>query len=280
MKSTPRFRRFAIVGCGYVGTAAGRALVTDGCDVVGTTTRPERFAELSKVGITPAVARVDQIEKLRELFVDRDAVLVCMAAGRRRGDYHAVYAQGARNIVAALTDTPVERIIYTSSTRVYHEDHGGWVDEASPTVAVDEASEALIDAEDTLLEGGRKIGASTSILRLGGIHGAGRELTEQIRAAAGSSRDDGDEFVNLIHAPDIVDAIVGLTRVAHHGLLNLTDGRPTARRVLYDRILAAYQLPPITWRPTFQSKLGKRVRSDRVRELLGVCFKPAISPED
>jgi nucleoside-diphosphate-sugar epimerase len=273
-----RCERVAIIGCGYVGMATGRRLVVEGTDVLGTTTTPERFGELSQVGIQPSLARVDQ-EILRDICATVDTVVITVAAGRHN-NYSDVYATGAKNIIAAITGTSVQRIIYTSSTRVYSENNGAWVDENTPTVSIDDASAALIDAERTLLDGGAKLDISTSILRLGGLHGPGRELAPRICAAAGTTRSDGDMFVNLVDVRDIVSVIVALTRISHHGVLNVTDGAPITRRRLYDRELDARELPPITWLASPEKKLGKRVRNDRVSELLGLSFRVFGNPDD
>jgi len=279
MLPTHRCERVAIIGCGYVGTATGRRLVAEGADVLGTTTSPERFDDLSQVGIHPRLLRVDQPERLRDVCAKVDTVIIAVAAGRRN-NYSDVYATGAKNVITAIAGTPVRRIIYTSSTRVYSEDNGLWVDEKTPTVSIDDASVALIDAERTLLDGEANLDISTSILRLGGIHGPGRELSPRICASAGTSRGDGDMFVNLVDVRDIVSVIVALTRISHHGVLNVTDGAPITRRRLYDRELNARELPPINWLCPSEKKLGKRVRNDRVTELLGLSFRVFATPND
>ncbi len=250
----------------------GQQLVADGVDVLGTTTTPERCAQLTQVGIHPVLARLDQVDALRDVLSGRDTIILTIAAGRGRGNYHDVYATGSKNIVATLAGTSVRRLIYTSSTRVYGEDAGAWVDEDTPTLSVDGASAALIEAEQRLLDGGLRLGVPTSILRLGGIHGVGRELSPRICAAAGSSRSDGDAFVNLIDARDLVAVMAALTKITHHGILNVVDGAPMLRRELYDGELLAKGLPPISWDPPPEKKLGKRVRNDRVTELLGLSF--------
>ena len=71
---------------------------------------------------------------------------------RQDGDYRRVYVDGARNLIKALPGTPVRRIIYTSSTGVYRQQDGNWVDERSATEPSDERSAALLETEQILLQ--------------------------------------------------------------------------------------------------------------------------------
>jgi len=278
METTPCSKRVAIVGCGYVGMAVGRRLVADGAELVVTTTTPARCRSLCEMGFIPVVARLDQVEVLRTLLVGCDAVLLTVSAGRGAKRYRRVYAEGAKNLVLALGGSGVRRIIYTSSTRVYRENAGGWVDENSSTRQVDSAGQALVEAENTLLNGGAKMGASTSVLRLGGIHGPGRDLVERIWAAAGSTRNDGEAFVNLVNVLDVVETIARLIPLQHHGVLNVTDGKPLVRRSLYDYHLKAHGRSPIHWQSSPDRTPGKRVVNRLVCELLGMSFTPAPAP--
>jgi nucleoside-diphosphate-sugar epimerase len=189
--------------------------------------------------------------------------------------------------VAACRDTPVRRIAYTSSTRVYAQDDGGWVDEDSPTEPPDDDGRALVQAERTLLDapgnGFLFPDSTVAILRLGGIHGPGRELSSRIHRAASSERIDGDAFVNLIHLNDIVEVMVLIPETRYHGVINVCDGRPMLRRELYDREIARAGLEPIRWGRRDRGgsgaggpPRGKRVSNDRLRQLLDLTPQPAV----
>ncbi len=279
MTSGTTRQRVAIIGCGYVGTALGRALADDGHDVVGTTTTPARAEDLRAEGIRPIVLEMADTDGMRELLQDRDAAVMCVAAGRKRSSYRQVYLEGAVHLLSAAKGTPIRRIIYTSSTRVYGQDDGSWVNESSPTQPADENGRILLETEQALLHigapadrlGGNSIEAYTTVLRLGGIWGYGRDLVSRIRTLAGSRRDDGDGFVNLIHRDDVVAATGALLLANHDGVLNLCDNKPTTRREFYDRILCEERLPPIEWiTPSSPPRLGKRVSNRRIIETLGL----------
>ncbi len=261
-------RKIAILGCGYVGGAVGASLVDDGHDVVGTTTTPERQPEIAEVGIKPIVLQLSDTENLRSRLVDRNAVYLCVAAGRERRNYREVYLDGAGNLVLAMKDSAVGRIIYTSSTGVYGRDDGGWVDEETSPEPVSENGRILLATEHELLTAGERMGIAVSVVRLAGIIGPGRDPADRVASLAGTTRDDGDAYINLVHRDRIVDVLTRLLSIDHHGVLNLSNNQPETRRAYYDRLLAARNLTPINWENPDRLKLGKRIRADRIDKLL------------
>ncbi len=231
----------------------------------------------SDLGITPVVLEHAQTDRLHALLCDRDTVYLTLAAGRQRSDYREVYLEGVKNLLRAAEGTPVTRIVYTSSTQVYGQNDGSCVDECSPTEPQNENGRVLLAAEEALLDGtraelsGEHASICATVVRLGGIHGPGRDLAERIRSAAGKQRTDGDAYVNLIHRDDIVTALVRLLDVAYRGVLNLTDDTPVKRRELYDGVINTAGLPPIRWTSNdAPPNLGKRVRSTLIKRTLGL----------
>jgi nucleoside-diphosphate-sugar epimerase len=209
-------------------------------------------------------------EPLTDIIRDCDAVYLTIAPGRTGQSYEDVYLRGAELVVGALRDSSVNRLIYTSSTRVYGESNGGWVDEQTPPVPSDENGRILLAAEDMLLSASQSLSVNVTVVRLGGIHGPQRVLADRIRSHTGTTLSGGDGYVNLIHRDVIVDALVQLIDVDHNGVLNLVDATPTTRRELYDRIIADAGLKPIRWVDDGPDDKGKRVSSCLVRELLNL----------
>lgn len=269
-------RRITIIGCGYVGRALGAALAGAGHEVTGTTTTPARVAELQSANVTPRILTIDDEAAVDRAIKGAHAAVVTIAAGRG-GDYEATYAQGLRRIVAACGRFGVRTLIYTSSTRVYAQDDGAWVDESTPVEPVDAQSNALIRAEQAVLDGHADV--TGTVVRLGGIYGPGRSIAERVRAATGTRRDDGRHFVNLIHRDDIVAALERLVDHETGGVFNLVDDRPTPRRDLYDAIVSHGGLAPIVWEDRAGPIRGKRVSNARIKSELGlVLLHPTLDP--
>ena len=272
-QSTPRV---AILGCGYVGSALGRALVHRGCSVVGTTQSGQRNEELRQMGITPRILEIGDPDQLSKVLADRDVVYLTLAPKKGRGDYRDVYLTGARNLITTLDKTPVRRVIYTSSTRVYSQNDGSWVTESSPTNPTDERGRVLLQTEQVLVgddptsqESSQR---SITILRLSGIYGPKRDLSERIRSLAGTRRDDGNVYVNLIHLDDIVAAMCAVLASNGSQILNLSNDQPILRSQLYDRVLAELDLPPISWASSDGRLRGKRVSNQRLKQTLGLTL--------
>jgi len=283
---------------------------SQGHDIVATTTTPSHIDELRQLGLTPALLNIANVDQLRDLLADREAVYLTIARSRRGVDYRDVYLAAAQSLASAATGTPVKRIIYTGSTRIYGQDDGSWVDESSPTEPKDENGRTLLQTEGTLLQdlpnsredplltspldkgGTRGVlpGATTpravpmpkqrqpppvtvTILRLGGIYGPDRDYRRRIRGLAGTTRTDADLYVNLIHLDDIVQALMALLSVPYHGVLNLVDDSPEQRGTMYDRVLNEANLRPIQWRKDEETTgLGKRVHNDLIKRTLDITL--------
>jgi nucleoside-diphosphate-sugar epimerase len=257
----------AIIGCGYVGSELARRLVANGHDVLGTTRSPERLPELQQLGIAAEQLDVSDADRMKSLLAGRQAVYLTVAAGRRDADYERVYLTAARNLAAAAASAGVIRMIYTSSTSVYGQDDGQWVTEDSPTEPDSENGRILVKTERVLLDA--QLPRGVSVVRLAGIHGPGRELQRFAAAAAGSTRDDGHAYVNLVHRDDVAGALIALLPLQHHGVLNLCDDQPIVRRELYDRLIRSAGVAPITWTaPSDSAGCGKRVCNQRIKALL------------
>jgi nucleoside-diphosphate-sugar epimerase len=262
-------RKIAILGCGYVGAALGRALSAKGHDCVGTTTTKSRCDDIRSLGITPTVLTLDDTKRLSQLLADRDLVYLTVGAGRQKRDYREVYLRGAMHLLDAIKNTSVQQIVYTSSTRVYGQNDGSWVDEDSPTEPISEDGKTLVETERLLLEGARSQGVTATVLRLSGIHGPGRDPASRIAQHAGTTRSDGDVFVNLIHIDDIVTAMSALLNIEYDGVLNLSDDQPTPRRLFYNTLIARSALAPIRWtNPAPPTPRGKRIRNNRAKREL------------
>jgi len=226
------------------------------------------------------VLDLSDTEHLASILADRDTVYLTIAPKRQDQDYRSVYLAGVNHLLDVLPSTPVRRVIYTSSTRVYGQDDGSWVDEDSPTVPKDEKGQILLKVEQRLLEAaldnttGDK--RAITILRLSGIIGPGRDPADRIRLLTGTNRDDGNSYVNLIHRDQAVAAMIQLRSVPHTGVLNLSDDTPQLRRLYYDLLLSEAGLEPIRWEDSDHPSRGKRILNDRIKKLLDINLRHPI----
>jgi nucleoside-diphosphate-sugar epimerase len=219
-----------IAGCGYVGTALGMRLTQRGDEVWGLRRDPSdlpptfhRFAaDLAEPG------------PLSRLPRDFDFVVYAASAGESSDvAYRRAYVTGLTYLLVALSGSKVRRIFFTSSTAVYAQSNGEWVDERSETNPTHFAGLRTLEAEAALRQGP----IPATVLRCAGIYGPGRtRLIDSVRDGTARAT---DRFTNRIHRDDIAGSIVFLMDSGQtEDLLVLSDNEPAPQQEV-TRFLAA-----------------------------------------
>jgi nucleoside-diphosphate-sugar epimerase len=156
--------KILIVGCGDVGGRLAQQLVAAGHEVHGL-----RRSPFALPGVASLQGDVTQPESLR-FPTGLDYVFVLLAPGTAGEEiYRRVYLEGTRNMLTALQGQPLRRVFWISSSSVYAQDDGSWVDEESPATATGTAG-ILRQSEALVLESAWP----TTIVRFSGIYGPGR----------------------------------------------------------------------------------------------------------
>lgn len=201
--------RVLIAGCGYVGTALGRRLAAEGHQVFGLRRDPQGLPD----SIEPLEADLTDPGTLAALPGGLDAVVYAASSGGGGdGAYRRAYEEGPRNLLGALEGrgAPVRRLLYVSSTGVYGQDEGEWVDEGSPTDPVRARARSLLAGERIARESPHP----ATVVRFGGIYGPGRtRLVERVRA--GDARcPPRTVYSNRIHRDDCAGVLRHLLLLA------------------------------------------------------------------
>src|SRR5688572_18566798 len=163
-----------LFGCGYLGGLVARLWRGAGHEVHVVTRSAAKAATLAQEGIRPLVADITDAGSLRRCDWPAEIDSVLFAVGYDRGSgspIEAVYAQGLANVLVALPPH-VGRFIYISTTGVYGNAAGDWVDEQTPCWPERAGGRASLAAEQALKE--HPPGERSLILRLAGIYGPGR----------------------------------------------------------------------------------------------------------
>jgi nucleoside-diphosphate-sugar epimerase len=198
--------RILIAGCGDVGTALGQNLGAAGHEVWGLKRRP---TDLPPV-IRPLAADLADPATLTRLPPDLDVIVYsAAAAGFSEAQYRAAYTDGVRNLLDALRagcQRP-RRLLFTSSTSVYGQHRGEWVDEDSPAEAESFSGRCIRAGERLLWDSPWPAVA----VRFGGIYGPGRtRLIDGVRAGT-ATRPTGDPiYTNRIHRDDCARVLAHL----------------------------------------------------------------------
>ena len=203
--------RTLIAGCGYVGSALAQELVASGHTVWGLRRDPAGLPE----GVHPLAADLTKAETLQALPNNLDFVIYAASAGgRREENYRAAYVDGLRCLLTALAAqrSSIRRVLFTSSTSVYPQDDGSWIDEETPATPTHFTGTLLRQAEDLLWNSG----FSAVVLRLAGIYGPGRfRLIEQITKGEARCSDGPPRYSNRIHRDDCAGALHHLMQLPH-----------------------------------------------------------------
>jgi len=212
-----------IIGCGYLGRRVATLWHAQGRQVFAVTRRPS-----SESRATPLVCDVLDPSSLRNLPAV-DTVLYAIGFDRTSGaSMRAVYVDGLANVLAHLPAP--KRFIYISSSSVYGQTDGGWVDETSQTVPMEESGRIVLDAERAL----RARLPEAIVLRFAGIYGPGRLLRRASIEKGEPIVGDADRWLNLIHVEDGAAAILAAEANGEPGATyNVCDDHPVRRRYFY-----------------------------------------------
>lgn len=257
----------AIIGCGYLGSDAAKLWTKKGYRVTATTRHPERLPELSAVAQKSIVLKGSDEEALVPLISNNEEIVVTIAA-----DDVEHYESAYLNTAAAFRHLALEnnlprRLLYTSSTSVYGDHNGQWVDETSELRGKSDQAKILIEAERLYLSL-QELGWSVCIFRLAELYGPGRELSKRVQQLQGHTfPGTGKHYTNMIHKSDATFAIDYALR--HHltGVYNLADDDHPTRKELYDKIAQKFHLPKVKWDPTLTGLHSgdKRVSNHKIK---------------
>lgn len=269
--------RRLILGCGYLGRRVARLWISAGHEVVALTRSPEHAETLRGAGIVPALGDVTDVESLRRLPEVETAL---WAVGFDRASGHSqrtVYVDGLENAVHALSGR-VGRWIVVSSTSVYGQTDGSWVDERSDCVPNKPNGQVCHDAEHAfrrLLESQPEVGGH--VLRLAGLYGPKRLLQRLAGLQAGTPLTGNPEaWLNLIHVDDAARSVLACERSTERRATWLgVDDRPIRRREYYGLLARLAGAPEPVYEAsaadsTELSDFNKRCSNRALRRQLGV----------
>ena len=142
-----------------------------------TTRSEQRASEFSDIGLRPLVLDTTKSASMKQLHsMSIDTVVVAVGMDRSRYDsVYQVYANGLKNVLENLADD-VGQLVYVSSTGVYGDFDGAWVDENSPTEPQRDGGKACLAAEQILQSS--RFSDRATILRMAGLYGNDRVPTK------------------------------------------------------------------------------------------------------
>jgi nucleoside-diphosphate-sugar epimerase len=239
-----------------------------------TTRSPNRAVELARLGLRPIVGDLTQGLALPTDASPIDSVL--FAAGFRASvgeDLPGICVAGLKHALDSLSDDVV-RFIYASSTGVYGQEDGSWVDEQSPTQPTRASGVAYLAAENFLAQ--HRLANRRIVLRFAGLYGPGRVPKASAIERGEPIETPPSHFLNLIHIDDAADVVVQLDQcVTPPQMYVVSDGEPVLRSEFYGELARLLKAPgPQFCEPGPESSKSnrsmgnKRIRPTRLKSVL------------
>jgi nucleoside-diphosphate-sugar epimerase len=233
-------RRLLIIGCGDV---AMRMLpfVRDRYRIYALSHSPDRFARMRESGVVPILGDLDRAATLAPLAgLATDVVHTAPPQPRGKRDLRTA------RLIAALAkgESLPQQLVYISTSGVYGDCAGEYVDETRPVRPHTERALRRVDAERQLRQWGARAGVRVSILRAPGIYAADRLPVERLAKGTPALREADDAYVNHVHADDLARMIVAaLHRATPNRSYNAVDDVPQKMGEYFDLVADTFGLP-------------------------------------
>jgi nucleoside-diphosphate-sugar epimerase len=269
-----------IVGCGYVGGHVARRLFARHGErhITALARGPDSAARLRALGISPLEGDLDRPESLRTPPL-ADSLLYYFAPPPAQG----LDDPRLRAFLQAIdAKHPPARIVLISTTGVYGDCGGAWVDESWPAHPQTDRARRRLAAEQALQAWSAQSGVPAWILRVPGIYGPDRLPVERLRKGLPVLREDLSPYSNRVHVHDLVRACIAAGECGEAGIYNISDGQPTSMTDYFFQVADALGLPrpPVLDRAAASRRLSqeilgylaesKRLDNRKMREVLGV----------
>jgi nucleoside-diphosphate-sugar epimerase len=255
------------LGHGYSARALARLLLPQGWTVIGTTRSADKADRLRADGVEPIIWPGEPLSPA----IARATHLLTSIAPDAEGD--PVLATHGDQIAAAQLDW----VGYLSTTGVYGDHGGDWIDEDTPLAPTTERGRARVLAESQW----RAARPDVHIFRLAGIYGPGRGPFEKVRNGTARRIVKPGQVFSRIHVDDIAQVLAAsIARPSPGRAYNVCDDDPAPPQdvIAHAADLLGLPRPPEVafvdadlspMARSFYSE-SKRVRNDRIRRNLGV----------
>lgn len=238
---------FCVLGAGYVGKAVLAHPLFSEQTFYATTRSQEKIKELLQLAKKAFLFQSDEKETLKKILSECDGVYI-LVAPQKNESYETAYLETAKSIEYALQGrTQPFFLLYTSSTFVYEGTQGSYLEEITLLTSKNPKANLLLETENRYLSLANTF-IKVAILRLGGIYGPGRELTQRTKLLSNQSLSGtGKEPTNHIHLEDIVRAISFCSNHCLQGIFNLVNDDHPIRKELYETLSRQLHIPPPLW---------------------------------
>lgn len=258
--------KILIVGCGAIGRELAITLANAGHDVTGLkrhipgeTHQPFKYFQAD-------IASADDLKALDNNF--EHVFFIVSPGSRDEKSYIDLYRTGLDNLLEKFSKAKTP-FIFVSSTSVYGQNQGEWVDEESPTLPKNVTSLQIANAEQKLFA----LNAGHVVVRFSGIYGPGREQLLRMAKQSPEIQKNPPYYTNRIHQTDCVGILAFLLNCRLKGIslekcYLASDNDPAPLWEVVGWLAEKMHCPaPIDKTVINTADMNKRCRNERLKQL-------------
>lgn len=261
--------RVLVAGCGDLGMRTAALLVAHpAVQAVYGLRRSPPAPPRPPHGLSWVRGDLADVHSLHAVPAGITHVLYCPTPGARdERAYRRVFVDGLDNLLQCPALDQLARLVFVSSSAVYGEHHGAWIDEQTPAQPMGFNGRVLLDAEARVRNAGAQAGRSATVLRLAGLYGPHRaQLLTRLRQGEARAPVEPPHWANRIHVDDAARACLTLllaqqVRDCYLGC----DDTPLPLHELYAALAAHMGAPEVAIGPAPAGVGSKRMRNTRLR---------------
>lgn len=261
-------KKLLIFGYGYTARAVAKQLASTSWQVVSTSREAENYAQ--------AMIDVIDFDHAQSALAECTHILITIPPHETGDPVITQYAE-----VIAQHQQSLQWLGYISTTGVYGDQQGAWVDEATPTQPDNERSQRRVIAENAWLALGRQCKVPTHIFRVAGIYGPERNIIQRLQSGEAQNIVKPGQFFSRIYVDDLARVlIVAMQQANESEIFNICDDEPAGSHEVMQYVADQLKLPMPPAIPFEQAELSpmaksfyqsnRRVRNQKMKDKLSV----------
>ncbi len=230
-----------IVGCGYIGQKLAQQLQNSAGQVLGFVRSQRSLESCKDKGIDCRILNLDEDQPELEPAIDWSKAIVLYLVPPQPSGQDDVRM---RHFLHLINRQAPDKFILISTTGVYGDCAGNWVDETTPVKPRVDRAKRRYSAELQAQAFCDNLNIPLTILRVPGIYGPGKFPLDRIKKALPIVCGEDSPFSNRIHATDLVNiCIKAVVDDEIKGVYNCADGHPTTMYDYFMQVAKAHNLP-------------------------------------
>jgi nucleoside-diphosphate-sugar epimerase len=272
-------KNFQLIGCGDIGQRIAACELAQNHSFLAVVRSSKSLVLCQSAGLNTQQVDFDS-SKLEDFEIAKDAVVIYLVPPPGEGKKDSRLAA----FLARIRQQP-KKIVLISTTGVYGDCQGNWIDENTIVAPGTDRARRRLDAELQIIRWATTYDRSYMILRVPGIYAQDRLPLERLRKGLPVLCDHEAPFTNRIHAEDLARiSLLVAERELSSGVINVCDGNPCTMTEYFNQIASAVGLPLPPQVSLQQAKLelspgmlsylaeSRRIKNDRLLELLNYKF--------